>query len=56
MKMNLKQFKHEMLDDFDRFEKFWLENQKTNKEHFPEEMGDGDWFDQFMSFISSFSE
>jgi hypothetical protein len=51
--MNLEEFIQESKNDIERFEKFWKEQQALTPEHFPPSMPPGDWFDQFMQFIST---
>jgi hypothetical protein len=38
--------------DVNRFSKYWEKGVKKQPEQFPEEMIEGDWFDQFISFMT----
>lgn len=54
--MTLDEFVKESHEDIERFLKMWRDGQKENHEMFPDTMNPGDWFDQFMGFVSGNGE
>lgn len=48
--MTLEEFKQTILKDLEGFEKEWEEGRQANPDHYPLELGEGDWFEQFLSF------
>lgn len=40
-------------EDLTAFEKYWRENHAETPEHWPMEMGEPDWFEQFIMFMSN---
>jgi len=48
--MIIAEFETEIKNELENFFKFWYENNKKKPEHFPLEMGYGDWFEQFIFF------
>lgn len=51
--MHLADFIRESRDDVQRFEAWWLEQSRVQPAHFPLELNPGDWFDQFLHFLST---
>ena len=51
--MNLKKFAEICKGEVDQFEKEWVLNKKKNPECFPDELSEGEWFDQFLAFLTS---
>jgi len=51
--MDLKKFTEICKDDVNQFEKEWILNKKKNPEYFPDELSEGEWFDQFLTFLTS---
>ena len=51
--MNLQEFKKTIEDDLSSFEQFWKDEGEKEPKNFPEELKEGDWFEQFLMFISS---
>lgn len=54
--MSLDEFITESRQDVERFRLHWLKQHDAKPEHFPTEMNPGDWFDQFITFLSNGSE
>jgi hypothetical protein len=50
--MTLEEFILESKRDVDRFREMWADSAKADPVAFPDDMNPGDWFDQFMMFIS----
>jgi hypothetical protein len=56
--IDLNLFKHNLLDDLKEFETFYKQNQKksieeSNGENWPDQMGEGDWYEQFLCYLNS---
>ena len=56
--MDLKTFKHNLLDDLKEFEDFYLDNKnkaikENNGENWPDELAEGDWYEQFLCYLNS---
>lgn len=51
--VTLAEFVAECQADIARFHANWERERAKNPEHFPTAMGAGDWFDQFLSFVST---
>lgn len=51
--MTFDDFKEIFLEDFNRFLVYYQDNNKSNPEHFPLDMGEGDWLDQYLIFLSN---
>lgn len=51
--MNLKAFLETCQKDIIDFEKEWNKGKKEFPEHYPDELDEGTWFDQFLSFLTS---
>lgn len=49
--VTFKEFKHIILDEFNKFEQFWEENKRKDNTYFPDKMAEGDWFEQFLMFV-----
>lgn len=52
----LDEFVAECLSDVDRFKTMWEAEGKKNPEHFPATLSQGDWFEQFLTFITNGDE
>ena len=48
--MDLREFVRIMHSDIDAFENYWIENNDKRSAHFPMQMGEGDWYEQFLAF------
>lgn len=51
--MRLEDFVKELREDVLRFERYWVQRNKKVPINFPMQMRSGDWFEQFMSFITT---
>lgn len=52
--MNLGQFIAQTAFDVARFHRYWLASQRAvGKEQFPNEMPQGEWFEQFLMFLNT---
>ncbi len=51
--MNLIEFKNTINKDIEDFTKMWEEGKRENPQHFPNEMNEGDWLDQFLIFLNT---
>ena len=50
--MKVSEFIESMHNDIDGFNKYWHENMEEFPEHYPKEMDEGEWFEQFMLWIT----
>jgi hypothetical protein len=50
--MTLDEFIKSMKQDLDAFRANWKEQQSEVPEHFPNDLDEGDWYDQFLTFES----
>lgn len=48
--MTLDEFIQEELDRIARFREFWITNAVEKPEHYPPEMGFGEWDEQYLSY------
>lgn len=53
MEQNLEDFVKELREDVLRFERMWVRKHKKTPKQYPMKMGSGDWFEQFMVFITT---
>lgn len=37
--------------DAEKFKEHWLKNQKKNPANWPKNLGEGDWWEQFVTFL-----
>lgn len=51
--MSLEQFKAQVSLDLEKFVESWEGGAIDNPSHYPTKMGEGDWYDQFMTFLGS---
>ena len=51
--MRLEDFVKELREDVLRFERMWVRENKKTPKQYPMQMRSGDWFEQFMSFITT---
>ena len=51
--ISLKEFTDLLRKDVDQFESWYKTEQAKVPEHWPEQMGEGDWFEQFLLFMTS---
>lgn len=51
--LSLAQFKEQVTLDLEKFVENWEAGAGENPSHYPEAMGEGDWYDQFMTFLGS---
>lgn len=51
--MTLEEFIAEMKKDIDKFEVNWRKQNVAKPEHWPMEMNEGDWYEQFLMFEAS---
>lgn len=51
--MKLDAFVYESREEIIAFERFWLDMHRQSPDAFPLEMGEGEWFEQFMSWIET---
>jgi hypothetical protein len=49
--MTLEEFISELKNDIDSFETRWKEGQKKEPSLWPNELGEGDWLDQFITHL-----
>lgn len=49
--MLFSEFVKEMQKDLDGFEKRWKSMQAKKPEHYPNELGEGDWLEQFIIYL-----
>lgn len=54
--MRIEEFINISEDEILKFKGFWEYNHNTNPEMFPLNMEEGDWFEQFMAYITSNGE
>ncbi len=47
--MTLQEFKQSILKDIERFENEWTAGQEDQPAHYPDEMEEGEWFEQFLA-------
>lgn len=50
--MSFEEFVQQCREEIEGFHAYWLREQKANPKAFPTEMGEGDWFEQFMAYLS----
>lgn len=50
--MTLQEFLDESREDIDRFNTHWRENALKEPDKWPLEMDAGDWFEQFIAFVT----
>lgn len=53
MKINLTEFSSIMQESLLKFNKEWEKGLKENPEYWPEIMNEGDWYDQFLIYLSN---
>lgn len=46
--MKFETFIKTLRKDVGNFEKYWKENQEKEPQYFPDNMGEGDWWEQFI--------
>jgi hypothetical protein len=51
--MSLEQFKAQVSLDLDKFVEDWEAGATDNPSNYPVKMAEGDWYDQFMTFLGS---
>ena len=51
--MTLEDFKKQAVIDIEKFVNEWEKGKIEHPDHYPDEMEEGDWFDQFLIFIST---
>lgn len=51
--MKLEEFIKTMTKDLADFQKYWEDESKNSPDLFSPEMGEGDWFDQFIFFLEN---
>ncbi len=49
--MTLEEFKSTMKADLDRFVQHYEAGHATDPQNWPAQMGEGDWYDQFLIFM-----
>lgn len=49
----LELFVRDLRNDVLRFERYWVKMNKQEPAAFPMFMGSGDWFEQFLSFVTT---
>lgn len=50
--MDLDTFVKEALSDVERFKAYWVENNQKKPDLWPAEMNAGEWFEQFLTFVT----
>ena len=50
--IGLDEFANIASNDVQRFKENWLENRQKDPSMWPAEMSEGDWFDQFLCFVT----